>query len=112
MKFKAKELRKNSTIAEAYLWKHLSKKQLNGFTFHRQKPLGNFIVDFYCTKLKLAIEIDGYSHDDNQIYDCNRQAALEKNGVHFLRFSDTEVRRKVETVLARIKTKVKEIQRY
>ena len=59
----ARELRNKSTLAEVLLWKHLKGKQIQGYDFHRQKPLDQYIVDFFCSELMLAIEIDGDSHD-------------------------------------------------
>ncbi len=91
LKEKARELRNNSTTSEIKLWKFLKKKQMCGYDFHRQKPLGNYIVDFFCNELKLAIEIDGLSHLNNEEYDKLRQKELEDLGVHFLRFQDDEV---------------------
>src|SRR5699024_5241929 len=58
----AKKLRKNSTLSEILLWQRLKRGQLLGYDFHRQKPIGNYIVDFYCPDILLAIEIDGNSH--------------------------------------------------
>jgi len=66
LKERARELRKNSTPSEIELWKSLRGAQLHGYTFNRQKPLDEFIVDFYCRKLGLVIEIDGDSHDAKQ----------------------------------------------
>ena len=61
LKEKARILRKNSTLSEIILWKKIKNKSL-GYEFHRQVPLDNFIVDFYCHGLNLAIEIDGNTH--------------------------------------------------
>lgn len=58
----ARKLRNNGTKAEVVLWKHLRRKQLLGMDFHRQKPLGNYIADFYCPEARLVIEVDGRSH--------------------------------------------------
>ena len=58
-----KFLRNHSTVPEKLLWEKLKGKQLLGFKFRRQHGIGNYIVDFYCPKLKLGIEIDGVSHD-------------------------------------------------
>jgi very-short-patch-repair endonuclease len=58
----SRKLRNNSTKAEIKLWSHLKGKQLMGYDFHRQKPIDNYIVDFFCSRLNLAIEIDGYTH--------------------------------------------------
>lgn len=75
---------------------------MRGYDFHRQKPLGNFIVDFYCNELCLAIEIDGESHDYKIGKDIQRQKQLESLGVHFLRFDDLEVKKNLEGVLTAI----------
>ena len=91
LKEKARELRNNSTNTEILLWKHLKDKQLCGLDFHRQKPIDEFIVDFFCPELMLAIEIDGLSHIGKEEYDMERQSKLEKLGVRFLRFKDEDV---------------------
>lgn len=91
LKEKARELRNNSTKTEILLWKFLKGKQLRGYDFHRQKPIDEFIVDFFCPVLMLAIEIDGVSHIGKEIYDSERQVKLEKLGVRFLRFKDDDV---------------------
>ena len=65
LKEKSRVNRKNMNKPEADLWyKVLSKRKLSGFRFNRQKPIENYIVDFYCAKLKLVIEVDGESHDE------------------------------------------------
>ncbi len=63
----ARQLRNNSTKSEIYLWKHLKGKQMMGYDFHRQKPLDNYIVDFFCHELMLAIELDGFSHQLDEV---------------------------------------------
>ncbi len=88
----ARQLRRNSTQAEIMLWKYLKGKQMLGFDFDRQRPIGNYIVDFYCKDLMLAIEIDGESHNDKADYDAKRQARLERQGITVLRFYDWEVK--------------------
>ena len=87
----ARELRKNSTLSEVLLWLKIKGKTM-GVEFHRQVPIDNFIVDFYCHELMLAIEIDGSSHDEKQDYDQNRQIILENLGVKFIRFKDIDVK--------------------
>ncbi len=86
----ARTLRNNSTLGEILLWKKLRNKQMLGFDFHRQKPIDQFIVDFYCSELQLAIEIDGGSHnsDEAREKDNVRQQHLESLGVCFLRFTE------------------------
>jgi very-short-patch-repair endonuclease len=64
----ARQLRNNSTKAEIVLWQHLKGNKMMGHDFHRQKPIDNFIADFYCNSLKLIIEVDGYSHDIDEVY--------------------------------------------
>jgi len=105
LKERARQLRKNMTPGEAKLWQRLKGKQLMGYDFDRQRPIDQFIVDFYCKQLMLAIEIDGSSHDSEaaQQKDDERQARLEALGVSFLRFREAEVLQNLEEVVERIK---------
>lgn len=98
----ARNLRKNSTLAEVLLWRELKGKQVKGYDFHRQKPIDKFIVDFYCCDLPLAIEIDGSSHDEKIDRDEERQKKLEALGVRFLRFTDLEVKTNLQGVIMTI----------
>ena len=93
----ARELRKNSTLSEVLLWKNIKNKAL-GVQFHRQVPMLEYIVDFYCHELMLAIEIDGDSHLYKYEYDIKRQGDLEQQGVVFLRFSDLDVKQNMFSV--------------
>ncbi|MEO1294659.1 MAG: endonuclease domain-containing protein [Cyanobacteria bacterium J06636_16] len=98
----ARKLRKNMTRSEIILWQYLKGKQMLGFDFDRQRPIDEYIVvGFYCKQLKLAIEIDGSSHDsaEAQEQDKHRQKRLETLGVHFLRFRDEDVKQHPEAVL-------------
>lgn len=71
-----------------------------GYQFYRQKPIGNYIVDFFSYKLRLVIEIDGDSHDDHTYkYDSERQKKLESIGLTVLRFDDHEVKNDMDNVL-------------
>jgi very-short-patch-repair endonuclease len=88
----ARKLRKNSTLSEILLWKEIKKKAL-GYEFHRQVPIGEFIVDFFCHELLFAIEIDGSTHDFNYDSDYDRQTVLEMNGIKVVRFLDSEIRK-------------------
>ncbi|MBC8184108.1 endonuclease domain-containing protein [candidate division KSB1 bacterium] len=105
----ARELRKNPTYAEKILWHAIRRKQL-GVEFHRQVPINQFIVDFYCHELKLAIEVDGVSHSDPDVknHDTERQSRLESLGVRFLRFEDDKVLGNVENVVGKIKEWIEE----
>jgi very-short-patch-repair endonuclease len=89
----ASKLGKNMTLSEVLLWNELKQKAMLGYDFDIQRPIGNYIVDFYCKELSLAIEIDGDSHINKYDYDEKRQKTLEKLGVHFLRFEDIEVKK-------------------
>ena len=102
LKEKARELRNNSTKTEILLWINLKGKQMKGYDFHRQKPIDNYIVDFFCSELMLAIEIDGESHYGKEDYDEKRQKKLESLGIRFLRFDDSEVFYNCEGVLKTI----------
>ena len=93
----ARELRKNSTLSEVILWKNIKNNAL-GVQFHRQVPMLEYIVDFYCHELMLAIEIYGDSHLYKYEYDSKRQGELEKEGVVFLRFTDLEIKRNMFSV--------------
>ncbi|MFH1563891.1 MAG: DUF559 domain-containing protein [Nitrospirota bacterium] len=94
----ARQLRKNSTLSEVLLWNQIKGKAF-GYEFHRQIPIDEFIVDFYCHELMLAIEIDGDSHSYKYNYDTARQDKLEKLGVTFIRFNDLEIKKDMDNVL-------------
>ncbi len=108
LKSLARQLRKNSTLPEVLLWQNI-KQRAYGVQFHRQVPMLNYIVDFYCHEIGLAIEIDGSSHDHNFLYDAKRQGELEVYGVTFLRFSNDEVKKNMFSVLLVIEETVKEL---
>jgi very-short-patch-repair endonuclease len=97
----ARKLRQNMTLGEVLLWQRLKRKQMRGYDFDRQRPIDRYIVDFYCKDLKLAIEIDGSSHDGEEakVNDEIRQERLESLGVRFLRFTDADVKRNMEMVV-------------
>lgn len=100
---RARQLRQRSTRTERMLWQQLKGKQVCGYDFHRQRPIGNYIVDFYAPDLQLAIEIDGSSHDNRFDQDQVRQEALERYGVRFLRFTTDEILKNMEGVIAYIR---------
>jgi very-short-patch-repair endonuclease len=96
----ARELRKNLTLGEVILWQKIRRRQL-GYQFHRQIPISEFIVDFYCHELHLAIEVDGGSHDHPEVAvnDLQRQNEIEDFGIRFLRFEEKEIRRDIDAVV-------------
>lgn len=87
----AKNLRTDSTKAEIRLWCELLSKGRTGYTFLRQRPIGNYIADFMCKEQKLIIEVDGYSHNFKTAEDQKRDRVLAELGFTTLRFSDEEV---------------------
>jgi very-short-patch-repair endonuclease len=100
----AKELRRQGTAAEDHLWSALRDHQLRGLSFRRQHPVGRFILDFYCPKKKLCIELDGAVHDTQQDYDAARTEALSRLRIRVIRFRNEEVLRNLPRVLQRIET--------
>ena len=110
LKVYARKLRKAGVLSEVILWKEIKNKKL-GVEFHRQVPLHDYIVDFYCHELFLAIEVDGSIHEleDVKLNDIKRQTELEKLGVIFIRFQDFDVRNNLEFVLRDLQAKVEEL---
>lgn len=102
LKEKARYLRKNSTRSEILLWCAINNRQIKGYQFHRQVPLLSYIVDFYCHELKLAIEVDGRSHDYKVGYDKRRQIELGQYGIKVLRFDDLDVKKNPNFVVNEI----------
>jgi very-short-patch-repair endonuclease len=105
----ARKLRTNSTLSEVLLWQKIKAKAL-GVEFHRQVPINEFIVDFYCHEIQLAIEIDGSSHDDTYDYDCKRQNILETKGVQFIRFTNNEINKQLFSVLLALEDKIVDLR--
>ena len=103
LKSLASQLRNESTQSEIKLWKYLKGKQLD-VRFIRQKPIGPYIVDFYCKELKLAIELDGLSHhfEETMLKDAEKESFLKNTGIHILRFEDKDVMGDIDNVLAEI----------
>ena len=99
---RARELRKQGTPAEIKLWQSLSKRQLHGFKFSRQIPIGPYFADFICRSAKLVVEVDGPSHDVQVEYDCARTELIEGQGYRVIRFSNMDVLQNLEDVLATI----------
>jgi len=101
----AKKLRQNMTFSEVILWNEIKNGQMMGYDFDRQRPIGNYIVDFYCKDIGLALEIDGITHEDENVKsnDVNRQKELESFKVTFLRFNALLVVNKVEAVVREIR---------
>jgi very-short-patch-repair endonuclease len=108
IKEKRRILRKNMTKAEALLCLKLKNKQICNSRFLRQYSVESFILDFYCPKHHLAIEVDGLTHITKEEieYDKIRQTQIEKYGIDFLRFTNAEVYGNINFVLETIKSKI------
>ena len=107
----SRELRKNSTLAEVLLWNQLKQRKMHRYQFMRQKPINSYVVDFYCSKLKLVIEVDGESHRSKFDEDSKRQRELENMGLHVLRFQDRDVKRDIVNVLSAISSWIQQARK-
>jgi very-short-patch-repair endonuclease len=96
------------------LWQQLKGKQLHKYSFHRQKPLLNYIADFYCYELKLVLELDGYTHQFDDVYykDIKKQQELEGVGLTVLRFNDEDVMNNLESVIMEIEKYINKFEKH
>jgi very-short-patch-repair endonuclease len=110
-------LRKNMTKAEACLWKYVLRAPLTGragmmkgYTFNRQRPVMDYITDFFCKSLRLVVEVDGITHydEDTHLKDRNKERELEKAGFKVVRFTDEEVLNNIEGVRGALESCVEE----
>jgi very-short-patch-repair endonuclease len=110
----AKQLRNNSTKAEIILWQKLKRDQMYGYDFHRQKPIDNYILDFFCYELMLGIEVDGYSHEFLEVYekDLIKEKKMNELGITVLRFSDYQVLQDTENVIRAIAFFIEEFEKH
>ncbi|PKL84609.1 MAG: DNA methylase [Ignavibacteriae bacterium HGW-Ignavibacteriae-1] len=108
----ARANRKNPTLSEKLLWFELKNKKLNGYDFHRQKPFGYYIFDFYCHQLKLLIECDGetHNHEITKVNDKRKSEYAESFGYKVLRFYDAEIVHNMSGVLERIYDYIKDYE--
>jgi very-short-patch-repair endonuclease len=104
LKPKARALRTNLTDAEQRLWSRLRRKQISGVQFYRQRPVGNYIVDFFAPAVRLVIEVDGAQHAERSEaeYDKERSEYLEQVGLRVLRFDDRQVLTETDGVIENI----------
>ncbi len=109
----ARKLRNNSTKSEVILWQYLKGKKMMGCDFHRQKPIDNFIVDFFCNKLNLALELDGYTHTFEEIAekDTSKQERLKEFGITVLRFCDEDIMKNTDGVLQVIRCFIEDCEK-
>jgi len=109
----ARQLRRSLAKSEACLWHYaLKEKQLKGYQFRRQRPILQYIADFFCKELKLIIEIDGITHDNkvSRSKDLQREACLTKAGFKIVRFTDDEVLENMDGVISRLEIIIGEIE--
>ena len=103
-RYRARQLRRDSTAAEVALWELLRARRLDGAKFRRQEPLGPFVVDFVCLEARLVIEADGAPHFPRPPRDEQRDRWLQAVGLRVLRFANQLILRHPEKVLSRIRS--------
>ena len=101
LKDNARQLHKNLTDSESLLWSHLRRKQLMNVQFYRQKPIGDYVIDFFAPRAKLVIEVDGSQHREAEHQKCDavRDAYLSGLGLKVLRFNSREVLTETDSVV-------------
>ncbi len=111
LKERRRELRKNQTPAEKLLWKHICKDKIFGLRFLRQYGVGPYILDFYCAKIRLGIELDGEVHKEKErkIYNKDREEYLKTLDIHIIRFWNNEVLKDIKGVLNKLHNKIKSL---
>jgi oxygen-independent coproporphyrinogen-3 oxidase len=105
----ARSLRRRSTDAERRLWRFLRNRQLGGYRFRRQVPLGRFVVDFACMDAKLIVELDGGQHADHTADDAARTQYLQRGGFRVLRFWNDDALLRTEAVLEQVLQTLRDI---
>lgn len=106
-KEKRRKLRNNTTYTEKILWISLRRRQICDVRFLRQYSVNHFVIDFYAPKIKLAIEVDGSSHIGKEDYDKARQEYIEDFGIEVIRFTNENVTKNINKVVAQIEEVVK-----
>ena len=99
LKQRAKELRKAGNLPEVLFWQRVHKKKFKGYDFDRQKIIGSYIVDFFCTNYNVVIEIDGSSHDGKQEYDAERDAYLKSLGLTVIRIPAKDILKNLDATM-------------
>ena len=95
------------------MWQYLKRKQINGYDFHRQKPIDEYIVDFFCNKLRLVIEVDGITHGFKSVLvkDKIQDTRLKYLGLSVIRFQDKDIMNNIEGVIERINDFIREFEK-
>ena len=104
LKSNARTLRKNMTDSELKLWSRIRRKQMFGLQFYRQRPIGNYIVDFYCPQAQLVLEVDGSQHANGLMLkkDNYRDSYLKQQGIKILRFDNLQVLNQLDAVIEKV----------
>jgi very-short-patch-repair endonuclease len=110
---KRRKLRQNQTNAEELVWRFIRNRQLLGYKFKRQYSIDHFVIDFYCAELKLAVEIDGVSHNtaEQKKKDIIRQKYLEDFNIKFVRIKDEELFGNPNKAFGKIESEIKSISK-
>ena len=109
VKEKRRQLRQQQTLPEKIIWEHVRNRRLLGYKFRRQYSVDQYIIDFYCPELKLAIEVDGSVHDseEQKLYDKKRQQKIEFYGIKFIRIKNEELMDNPNMAFERIESFIK-----
>jgi len=112
-KEKRRKLRQNQTNAEDLVWRYLRNRQLLGYKFKRQYSVDHFVIDFYCPELKLAVELDGASHNnpEQREYDIKRQKYLEEFNIKFVRIKDEDLFGNTNQAFMKIENTIKLLEK-
>lgn len=112
LKNRRRSLRHQATYSEKILWQDLRNRKMRGVKFYRQFSIGNFIYDFYCPEIQLAIELDGATHQELRVIENDRRKnlLLSENDIYLLRFTDEELFENYVTVLKRIEMAVERMR--
>ncbi len=105
---RSRDLRRDATSAETVLWRELRNRRFARFKFRRQQPFRPFILDSYCAKLTLAIELDGESHHGREAYDAQRQSWIESRGVRVIRIFNVDLSDNLDGVMEQIERECSE----
>ncbi len=111
LKSKARENRTTGCLPEVRIWRYILSRKQTGYKFLRQKPVDRYIVDFYCSKLKLAVEIDGDGHADQTDYDIERSNRLKLLGIEVVRYFNNDVMCRLDGVYNDLMSRIRERER-
>jgi len=103
----ARQNRKNTTNSELLIWNMVLRKKRLGYKFIRQKPFGNYILDFYCAKLFLGVEIDGSTHEAKGDYDYYRDKYFKSKNLKIIHYSNNQVEKYLENIFLDLQNKIK-----